>query len=370
MSDKLEKLLTAANDRLKKGNCGIKIYKRGNKLSLRGTFPPKPGSQKIQPSQQYLSLGLYANAAGIQQAEKQANKLSSQLALNEFDWQQWINTDQLIGSVGHWLDEFEKDYFNRKSKTPQTLTTWKSDYLAMLKRLPQDEALSDRILLDLIFSTEPDSRQRKRAVMVANSLAKFAGLDVSFNRYKGNYSHTKKERELPTDEQIAEWYWEIKNPAWQYVFGLMAAYGISNHEVFLVDLESLRSPPGHLVSTYRKAHYGVRRIWCLYPEWYEEWELYKPRELPKVSGNSNRELGSRITRAFKRYGLCKPGDLRHCWAIRAMGFMPNPMAARMMAHTEVEHNQTYQRWINQEQEDKFYRVLMEREDRPEPPKLG
>ncbi len=93
MSDKLEKLLTAANDRLKKGNCGIKIYKRGNKLSLRGTFPPKPGSEKTQSYQQYLSLGLYANAAGMQQAEKQGKKLSSQLALNEFEWKNWIDAE-------------------------------------------------------------------------------------------------------------------------------------------------------------------------------------------------------------------------------------------------------------------------------------
>ena len=367
MLDKLEKSLKAANERLQKGDFGIKIYKRGHKLSLRGTLPPKPGTEKNQPYQQYLSLGMYANAAGIQQAEKQAKKLSSQLALKEFDWQDWIESEQPLESVGYWIDKFEKDYFNRKAKTAQTLTTWKSDYLAMLKRLPKDEVLNERVLLDMFLTTEPDSRQRKRAVLVANSLAKFAEMNISFNRYKGNYSHTKNERELPTDKQIADWYWEIKNPRWQYVFGLMAAYGISNHEVFLVDLESLQQSPGHLVSAYRKAHYGVRRIWCLYPEWWQEWELDKPRELPKVSGNSNRELGSRITHAFSRYGLCKPGDLRHCWAIRAMGFMPNPMAARMMAHTEIEHNQTYQRWINQDQEDKFYRLLMERSDRPLPP---
>ncbi len=167
--DKLEKSLRAANERLQKGDFGIKIYKRGHKLSLRGTLPPKPGTDKDQPYQQYLSLGMYANAAGIQQAEKQAKKLSSQLALKEFDWKDWIESEQPLESVGYWIDKFEKDYFNRKAKTAQTLTTWKSDYLAMLKRLPKDEALNERVLLDMVLTTEPDSRQRKRAVLSLNA---------------------------------------------------------------------------------------------------------------------------------------------------------------------------------------------------------
>ena len=77
------------------------------------------------------------------------------------------------------------------------------------------------------------------------------------------------------------WYDQIPNPQWQYVFGLIAAYGISNHELFYLDLDSLQRSPGHLVSSYRKAHYGVRNIWCLYPEWYEKWELYKPKSQSK-----------------------------------------------------------------------------------------
>ncbi|NJK57019.1 MAG: hypothetical protein HC939_13920 [Pleurocapsa sp. SU_5_0] len=78
-------------------------------------------------------------------------------------------------------------------------------------------------------------------------------------------------------------------------------------------------------------------------------------------------MGNRVTSAFARYGLCQPGALRHCWAIRAMGFMPDSMAARMMAHTTAVHNQTYKRWLNENQEEEFYRLLMQRTDRPLPP---
>ena len=286
--DKIKKLLDAANSRLKQSNSGIVIFKRGQKLSLRGMLPPKPGKEK--PSQQTLRLGIYCNAAGIKSAEKQAQKLASVLALKEFSWNDWLfdNDRQNVETVGYWVQKFEKDYFDRKDKNEQTLTTWNTEYKAMFKRLPMSDSLSKQVLLDLILTTKPDSRQRKRAVLVANSLAKFAQLNLDFNRYKGNYSHLNNERELPTDEQIAKWYWEIPNPAWQRAFALMAAYGISNHELFHVQLDSLQKPPGHLVSTYRKNHHGVRRIWCLYPEWWKEWELYKPVELPKVSGKNNR----------------------------------------------------------------------------------
>ena len=50
-----------------------------------------------------------------------------------------------------------------------------------------------------------------------------------------------------------------------------------------------------------------------------------------------------------------------------MGFMPDSMAARMMAHTTEVHNQTYKRWIDADREDKFYQILMSRSDRPMPP---
>ena len=237
----------------------------------------------------------------------------------------------------------------------------------MFKRIDQSDRLSEEKLIELILTTEPNTRTRKRVVNAANSLARFAKLGCEFNRYQGNYSHLKGDRELPSDEQIVKYYQSIPNPHWQRAFALMACYGISNHELFYVDLDSLCNPPGHLISTYRKDHYGTRRIWCLYPEWYEGWELYKPVDLPKVSAATNKDLGHRVSTQFRRYGLCKPGDLRHCWAIRAMGFMPDAMAARMMAHTAHVHNQTYKRWMNENQEDKFYQILMQRNDRPKPP---
>jgi hypothetical protein len=215
--EKLDRLLQAANDRLKSSNCGITIFKRGQKLSLRGMLPPKSGKEKS--SQQTIALDIYANAAGIQVAEKQAQKLASQLALSEFNWSNWTKeiAHNPTETAGEWIDRFEFDYFQRRAKTPQSLTTWKGDYFAMLKRLPKVEVLSDRLLTELIFTTEPDTKQRKRAVMVANALASFAGLTVDFDKYRGNYSHLKGDRLLPTDKEIIAQYWSIPNPTQSFL---------------------------------------------------------------------------------------------------------------------------------------------------------
>jgi len=141
---KLDQLLDKANDRLKKSITGILIYKRGNKLSLRGTLPPKPGSEKTKPYQQYLSLGIYCNAAGIKQAEEKAKLLGSQWAREKFDWQDWLNSDRgfTLETVGYWADKFEEDYFSRRQRTQRSETTWKVEYQSMFKRLPSDEKLS------------------------------------------------------------------------------------------------------------------------------------------------------------------------------------------------------------------------------------
>ena len=367
---KIERLLTQANDRLRQSQSGVVIFRRGQKLSLRGVLPPKPGKGDRR-SQQTIALGVYLNSAGIKMAEIKAQELAADLALERFSWDKWLNSEveSPTQTVSYWLDLFEKDYFNRRERNPSTLITWRNEYEAMFRRLSPGEHLSDLILKELVLTTEPDTRQRIRACMVAQALANFAKIDIDLKNYRGNYNSANSFKAIPSDRTIAEWYHSIPNSEWQYAFGIMAAYGISNHELFYVDLESLRKAPGHLISSYRKAHYGVRKIWCLYPEWWQEWELYKPRSLPEVSGKDNRDLGSRVTRAFKRYGICKPTWIRHAWAIRAMGFMPNPMAARMMAHSDMVHNQTYQRWINEEQERKMYEILMSRRDRPLPPSV-
>jgi len=82
----IEQQVAQANGRLKQAKIGIVIWKRGDKLSLRGMLPPKPGSPKTTSSQQTIALDIYANPAGIKRAEAEARKVGGQLACKEFSW--------------------------------------------------------------------------------------------------------------------------------------------------------------------------------------------------------------------------------------------------------------------------------------------
>ncbi|MEL7512791.1 MAG: site-specific integrase, partial [Cyanobacteria bacterium J06554_3] len=86
----LDVSLTAVNTRFKAAKLGLKIERRGDKLSLRGTLPPRPNSPRLKAYQQRIPLGLPANKAGLKQIEKTAKVIAAQLIENTFDWQDYL----------------------------------------------------------------------------------------------------------------------------------------------------------------------------------------------------------------------------------------------------------------------------------------
>jgi len=78
--------LEAVNQRLKGAKVEVTVRQKGNRLYLRSTLPPKPGSQKTKPYQQDLAFKIYANPARLEKAEAEARKLGALLAYKEFDW--------------------------------------------------------------------------------------------------------------------------------------------------------------------------------------------------------------------------------------------------------------------------------------------
>jgi hypothetical protein len=82
--------LEVVNNRLKAGKIGVAVRQRGDRLSLRATLPPKPASNKEHWHQQDISLGIYANVAGLQAAEAEAKLLGGRIASGEFNWSQYL----------------------------------------------------------------------------------------------------------------------------------------------------------------------------------------------------------------------------------------------------------------------------------------
>ncbi|MBE9127910.1 site-specific integrase, partial [Coleofasciculus sp. LEGE 07081] len=297
------------------------ILIKGNRLYLRGTLPPRPMSNKSFPHQQEIALGLDATVDGLHWAEKEARKVGFLLESGDFSWKPYLRHRQVSQlphkTIGDWISALKTDYFMRRAKTPQSLTTWETNYNEVFKRLPLSQPLTTDLLVSAIAATPPDTRIRQKTCLALDKLAQLAGIEFDAKRFAGNYSPTKvSPRSLPSDEVIVEWYYRLSNPAWQWAYGMLATYGLRPHELFHLDLERFRSSGGVLMVLAGKT--GARRVWPLHPEWVEEFGLTDVK-LPSCHGKTNRDLGHRVTRYFRRQGMpFRPYDLRHCWAIRSM----------------------------------------------------
>jgi integrase len=356
--------LNQANARLKKGNIRVSIEQHGSKLHLRGTFPPKPNSGKTDFYQQRLSIAS-ANEEGLKLAEAKAKQIAGLLDQGRFDWEVYqpssINKENYL--IKEWLELFKTDYFSVRAETSKTLTTWEIDYFKPLQKIPSDQPLTETLLKKILLETDPDTRTRKRYVLAYAKLADFAGITHNLRRYLGNYSATKANpRDLPDDKLIIEVRESIRNPQWQLAYSLQATYGLRNHEIFLLDLDDF--PLAYI----GRGKTNERYTYPLYPEWADQWELNQGG-LPDCTGNANKDLGNRVTVAYKRQGVpFPPYTLRHCWAVRSLRFgLDLSLAAAQMGHSVRVHSEVYHHWISKDVHQKAMDLILSRSERPSPP---
>jgi integrase len=362
--DGIDGKIAQANGRLKNANVGVKIERVGDRLYLRSTFPPKPGSDRERSYQQRISTGIHANGLGIKTAEAEARKIGALIDCGEFDWVPYlkeIEAPPLL--VSDWVKKFEVDYFTRRDRNPKSETTWKTEYSDVFKKLPE-LPLNSELIKTAILRIKPDTRQRKRYCMTLAALAKLAGIEINIDGLSGSYSPSAVQpRDLPDDATIAEWFYKIPNKEYQWAYGMLATYGLRPHEIFRLNLDSMP-----ILEVLENTKTGSRKVWACYPEWVKEFDLENPK-IPKVNGKNNTVLGSRISVAFNRYDIpFNPYCLRHCWAVRTLEFgLSDSLAAQQMGHSVQVHNNQYHAWIDERHQQKAYNLIMERADRPKPP---
>lgn len=349
----------------------VSVERRGSKLWLRGTLPPKSGSDQTKPYRQKLSLGVNATSAGVQHAEKQAKLLSAQLDTNQFDWKEWgqssEETEQVpkLGTVGDWIAKFEAEF-----RPAVESVTWKTDYHNVLKHLNSDQEISVELLRGAIARTKPNTRTRRRFTLTLSKLAQFAGLEANFKALQGSYSATQVDpRNVPDDRTLAEGFYQIKDPGWRWVYGMLVTFGLRNHEVFYLATEELEQYKSYMV-TVLEGKTGSRLVWGCYPEWIEQFSLMN-KVLPNVTGKEYQDYGQRVTKFFERTFSFTALDVRHRWAIRTLEFgLPYELSAMQMGHSVKVHEETYHRWITADTHQKVYNALMLRNDRPRPPEVN
>jgi integrase len=250
-------------------------------------------------------------------------------------------------------------------------TSWKTDYWKIFKRLPQDVTLTVEVLEQVILSTPPHTKTRKRACRAIATLAKFAQLDYNPSNLVGNYSPKQvSPRDLPDDLTITQWWYKITNPGWRWVYGMIATYGLRPHEVFRLDLEQLGNG-SNIVSVLENTKTGARLVWACYPEWFEQFQLQDVK-LPKIKlDRPNTAIGESCSHYFGDFKLpFQLYSLRHSWAVRTLEFgLDISLAAQQMGHSIQVHSGTYHHWITEDVHQRAFNTLMLRPERPRPPKL-
>ena len=359
ISQKIEQI----NRQLKEQLVCVSVGQNGTKLHLRATLPPRPGSQQDRHSQQRVYIGVPANPAGLRRAEKEARIVGALLAAGEFEWSRYDKPDGTPpGSCGDWVRKFEQWYLEVKGGR---LETWKGDYVKGLAGLARSVPLSPVALEKAILSTKPNTKSRQRACLAVGSLAKFAGVRFDAAPFRGSYSPSKVAvRNVPSCAAIAEYRNRLTNPAWRWVYGMLATYGLRNHEVFKTDLTDFP-----IVQVAEDTKTGFREVWPCYPEWADDWGLSNVQLPPIKLDRTNQQIGNSVTSYLSPKLPFVPYDLRHAWAVRTVAFgWPDALSAQQMGHSLTVHNRTYQRWISKRDHQKVYDLLMKRPDRPRPPK--
>ena len=364
----IDALIAKTNDRLKAAAVRVKVYRKGAKLYLQGTLPPKPNSNKLKPHQQYLTLGVSANLPGLKVAEARAKEVDALLSLGQFKWADWIKPEAIAPeylTVGEWLERFEKHYFQSRPRGQSQLNTFHKNYRLLILRMPQDERLTAKLILDTIEQkSEAGSRNRQLFCMAYGSLAKLAGIEVDLKALDSNYSpKSVSPRDLPTDEEIVAAWEAIKNPGWKWVFAMMATYGLRNHEVFRLDTSRLREPP-HVLRVLEETKTGSRLVYpcpSFWAEKFEVWNVCYPKT--RVEGRSNNQLGEKVAWYFhySKIGI-SPYDLRHAYAGRtAILGVADSLASRWMGHSVSVHTKIYHQFLDESHNKQAWEIMREQE---------
>jgi integrase len=268
-------------------------------------------------------------------------------------------------SCQYWIDNFREDFLQRgKSET-----SWKTDYQKILNRLEPTATMNPKILHDMVCSTPVNSKTRKRACMVANAIAKFAGIKYDPSPYAGKYNpKSVNPRSIPTDDQIREQWELLSNPAWRWVFGVVATYGLRPHEAFRLDFDRFREG-NKIAYVLPNTKTGSRMVWAFHPEWFEDFGIAHVHLPPIQLDRPNIKLGESAARYFRGVNLpFRLYDMRHRWAIRTLEYgLDIGLAAKQMGHSREVHDTIYHQWIEESVQQRAYEAILKRDDRPLPP---
>lgn len=386
----LEQRWDDANARLKADKVGVAIKrvatKSGYALSLQFTSPE---------GRKNIGCGVKWNAEGIALAEQYARKVGNKLLHKEFTTE-WYNREILkeveptepvkkAKTIGELIADFKAHFDATHQPGQRSVNTQERNYNIYLKRFNPDTTLSQDEIKRVIESTKSNSANRARCLMVIKSFIKFVGelpkyADV-LETYKGSCKYERKERKIPKDEAIEVAFATkfIPNkrckkdnldsyPQWQWVFGIMATYGLRDHEVWTIEnlfeptefkgqtIPALNDPSNTQNLIIVDGKTGRRLAMPVSPKgknWVELFDLKnpKPKEID-ISGYKAGHLayGNALAQKFDESKIAfTPYDLRHAFNHRCReNGIDTSTAALTMGHSEMMNSSTYKRHMKAE----------------------
>ncbi len=385
-----------ANSALSLDRVKIKLKLTSAKtIGLQGTFPCRPGDvgKNGSPSKQYtISCGFAANDVGVKTAIVKARELDLLLITKQFQW-----TPELLGKqaqkialindetpkkiISELIQEYEREFWKTHEKNRQGVSTWETHYLRHLKKLPQDITMSLEALEVALEKTKPNTSSRFFLVWQLKKFCDFCdinGLKI-INAYATPKPHPSI-RKVPLDEEVIAGFSKIGMPLsaytskenftqpeqWQWVYGMLATYGLRPHELFAIDIAAFLDSANsfHLVNLNPSLTDGTKTgerscgVPPLYPHWVELFDL-KNVKLPHNAGTLNNKTAKLHIR-FRNTDIgFRPYDLRHAYAIRGHRLrVPIKTMADYMGHSVQEHTKTYQRWMNEDANLEIYREVV------------
>ncbi len=291
-------------------------------------------------------------AEGLREVERIALLVDAQIALGRLDQSEWcpkakqsavLTNREVMARVRLW-------YFRNREESDSTIFDWKNDYQSLLKRLDPERPFNRAEVLSIIKSYRPGSRQRSRAGNALSRAAKEAG-DFELSREAREASRGYRasageaSRFIPDDEAIVAFVDQLEDE-WQWVIGVVAAFGLRPHE----SVHSTLLADPRLLQVGPNTKTGSRVALCRKPEWVERWSLNKKR-LPSplmVRNRPNSVYGGIIAKSLRREKAEFSGyALRHRYALALIqSGIKSDIIARSMGHDIRMHFSCYQRHIS------------------------
>ena len=352
------------NLRLKRDGFRVAIVVRGvnDFLYLQATLPPKPESHRQKSHQQRIALGYQLSAVGLRQAETQARLLGTQLITKSFNWNEWLDDrlPSLSDRTGKESVEMYREWILKnklqKYNDEQKRILWRDRYWNVgISQLNIDYPLSAQHFKAIAKRQNADTAQAKYVYREIRNFGIFCGIEgieEIMSQFKSSYDQSKvKERVVPTDAEISELIPKILNPQWRYVFGMMATYGLRNHEVWSSHIEDRKVANTIIpVCIVREGKTGSRVAYPMPSEWVDDFDL-RDQVLPNISNDLGKYTGRAWRRQCARISQkpeWKPYSLRHAYAIRCLtNSIPDAVASKWLGHSVGTFQNIYSKWINQ-----------------------